>query len=736
MRSATWALSILSVGLFGILFAEETIEVVVSDKVVQSKMPRIGLNVCSDPVSNRSTLLENCLNPMPGLEQGVVHRQILEATGGNGKTVRIGSIEKGAQDLPDDLWNGATFEVVFGHAAGRKGRIVERKNDTLILEEEGPAIEKGDVVRIEHGICLTARLTKSGEVQDAQNGEHAPWHGGSTCLKIENKSGIKGENVKLRSFACWGSARQGGYFGGNADRIVQEKKYRITFWAKGTAGATGSIRFEGTHAHVGDPMPDDFKLTQEWQKYELVRAGRSMNYIICHLEGGQEMYLDNFMISEDDGGTPMAILPRVMDALTDLHPGVLRLSGGTQGESLENWIAHPLERNQHVWLRACYDPLSPSLPDGLTMSERSGASPWLCMGMSMTDDEWDGLLEYLGGPPETPFGRKRRLAGRPLSWLNDFTQVYLELTYEPWSESDIWSAKNAERYGKWVERIFNRIRNSKYYSPKIRLVATGNAAEPAWNKVVLEVCKSLDILTTSCLTVGENTVDAKDSRTPSPAKLLSSPANEFLPKWTSFQKAVASAGKQPAMCSMETKSDEEGYLGPQRSLFRSLSGAVAAFDKMLICLASGCETVNFSEFAQGADNATHVDAHSMRLHSVAHAIKLFNTHVDGAALLETSIHKSGAAQMDSLPELATYAFKKDKRYKVILLNRSATNEYTVKLQLPAESKRLFCCKIAHGNPLANNLGEESVKVEEAVKDGTGTIRLPAHCILLVETEGR
>ena len=99
--------------------------------------------------------------------------------------------------------------------------------------------------------------------------------------------------------------------------------------------------------------------------------------LIIVLSGGGEMYLDNIVISEDDGGEPLAILPRMADALADLKPGTLRLLGGARGESLDNWLAHPLERLRTVdssprGRGAAYrDPDQPNLPDSLNLCERA-----------------------------------------------------------------------------------------------------------------------------------------------------------------------------------------------------------------------------------------------------------------------------------------------------------------------------------------------------------------------------
>ena len=62
-------------------FADEPtpVKVIVADTVSQAKVPRIGFNVCQNPIDDKSTLLENCLNPNPGLEAGTVCRHLFVA---------------------------------------------------------------------------------------------------------------------------------------------------------------------------------------------------------------------------------------------------------------------------------------------------------------------------------------------------------------------------------------------------------------------------------------------------------------------------------------------------------------------------------------------------------------------------------------------------------------------------------------------------------------------------------
>jgi hypothetical protein len=658
--------------------------------------------------------------------------------------------------IPGSFWVGAEFRVLDGKAAGRKGRVaaceyVGRAKTVFTAEGDGPPFAAGDLIWLNQPngkAGLDAGWgPSSAYAAHVAEGEHAPYHGGRTCLKLDAKTAKpdawKLLHVWLPTFNRWGGGRSADR-GGNADRFLQEKTYRITFWAKGTPGAKGSVRFVAS-SEPGAPEEDDFKLAANWQKYELIRKSHPMVNLLIVLTRGTEMYVDDFVISEDDGGEPLAILPRVADALADLKPGTLRLLGGARGEGLDNWLAHPLERLRTVERARTMssrepfrDPDQPNLPDSLNLCERSGASPWLVMGLAMTDEEWDGLLEYLAGPPESPYGARRVRHGQPDSWLKTFDAVYLELGDEVWNKSKTpWNLDDPARYAAWAERVFARVRQSKYYSPKIRLVANGKAGDARWNEALLKGCPALDVLSCPAVIGGAETIAAKsgDAATMQ-ARLLAHPAAQALPQLTGVSQSAKAAGKAWALGGCETASAEQSFLGPERSLLRSQTAAVAILDSLLLAVAAGSGAANFSRFAQGSDNATHVDPHTMALNPSALAIRLYNLHAAGMDLVRsatTPVHAQDGPAPD-VPALATYAFRSQGRSSVLLLNRSPGAAYKATLALPGGSGKVRCYRIGEANPLANNLNEIQVRTEEFEGDPSAGIVLPAHSIVLVESK--
>ena len=729
------AVSLLTLSGFA---AEPTpVKVTVADTVLQAKVPRIGFNVCQNPIDDRSTLLENCLNPNPGLEAGVICRRLLVVSAGDTRTFEVAR-DSYQKFVPTNSWDGAEFRVLAGKAERRKGKVVscsyEALNSRFTVADDGPAFAAGDLIwlnlpEMKSRISVSVN-SKSQLTERVVENDHAPFHGGQTCVKLTMDKLWKSPMLWLPSFKRHGGGR-GGDREGNADRFLQEKTYRITLWAKGTPGTKASVRFVAS-SEPGLPMPDDFVLTNVWTKYELIRKSEPMVHICIVLSGGDEMYLDNFIISEDDGGAPCTILPRVVAALSDFKPGTLRLLGGARGESLDNWLAHPLERlrvvDQNQQTVDIRDPDHPNLPDSLNLCEQVGASPWLVMGLAMTDAEWDNLLEYLAGPVASPYGAKRAKNGQPESWLKTFDKVYLELGDEVWNANKApWNLTDPIRYAAWVERVFSRVKKSKYYSANIRLVASGHTRDTKWNEAVLKGCPSLDVL--SCAAA----IPAPASANPAAmqTQLLAYPVAQTLPELTAMSKSVKTAGKALALGGCEVASEESGFLGPERSLLRSQSAAVAVLDELLQAVAGGCEAVEFSRFAQGADNATHVDAHAMALHPAAQAVRLFNLHVGGMDLVSSTLAPGSSP---SASGIMAYAFKGKDSYCVMLLNRSLTTAYKAALALPAKCGKVRCYRIANNDPLANNLNELQVKTEEFDGDPAAGIVVPAHSIVLAETE--
>ena len=717
-------------------------------------MPRIGFNVCENPIDDKSTLLQNCLNSNPGLEEGILYRRMFVAAAGDATSFEepFAGDDAYQKIVPESFWAGADYRVLNGAAAGRRGRIVScsyagKAKTVFTVGDTGPAFAAGDLILVSQpdGKGRVAASYPANATEYVAEGEHAPFHGGKTCIKLDAKTFKfdlwKIPYVWLPHFKRWGGGRTGDREG-NADRFLQEKAYRISLWAKGTPGAKGSVRFVAS-SEPGAPEPDDFVLTDTWKKYELIRKSDPMVNIIVVLSGGDEMYFDNFVISEDDGGEPLAILPRVTDALADLKPGTLRLLGGARGESLDNWLAHPLERLRTVEYHPANrsteyrDPDQPNLPHSLVLCERTGATPWLVMGLAMTDEEWDHLLEYLAGPPDSPYGAKRVRNGQPESWLKTFDTIYLELGDEVWNANKSpWNLKDPALYAAWAERVFSRVRKSKYFSTgKIRLVASGCAADPKWNEAVLKGCKSLDILNCpAALGVRQPAAGKPADLASMQLNLLACPVAQLLPQLTSAAQLAKAAGKTTAMGGCETVSAETSFLGQERSLLRSETAAVAILDGMLLALAGGSEAVQFSRFAQGSDNATHVDAHTMALHPAAEAIRLYNVHAAGLDLVSATVAptpQNGSAP--GVPALAAYAFKGRSGYRLFLLNRSVNTACRATVALPLGSGKVRCYQIASDDPLANNLNEIRVRTAEPAGDPASGVVVPAHGIVLVET---
>jgi hypothetical protein len=284
--------------------------------------------------------------------------------------------------------------------------------------------------------------------------------------------------------------------------------------------------------------------------------------------------------------------------------------------------------------------------------------------------------------------------------------------------------------------VFSRVKKSKYYTEKIRLVASGHAGDAKWNDAVMRGCTSLDVLNCStAIRVAEPRAAEHADTASMQASLLAHPTTRALPQLTAASQLAKASAKAWALGGCEVVSDERSFLGPERSLLRSQSAAVAILDELLLALAGGSEAAQFSRFAQGSDNATHVDAHEMALHPPALAIRLYNRRAGGMDLVSSSVAPSPPqdAPAPGVPSLAAYAFKGPGGYSVLLLNRSPRAAYRVTLELPTRSGEVRCYRVAGRAPLASNLNEIQVRTEEFAGDPAGGITVPACGIVLVET---
>lgn len=195
----------------------------------------------------------------------------------------------------------------------------------------------------------------------------------------------------------------------------------ILVWISGPFDPVGA-RFD----NVGDA----------WRRYTftfpatLPMAGRLDREVRLNfgVSGTVDLLVDRVFMgrSSDNAGTVPEAFARDLAAVS---PGFLRLSFldiGSSRTRTGSWAGAP--GSDGTWLdgQVRVSRSGGSLETALAMTRSAGADPWLVIGPYADESDLRNLMEYLGGPISSEYGRLRMQNGSPMPWLDVFDRVLVE----------------------------------------------------------------------------------------------------------------------------------------------------------------------------------------------------------------------------------------------------------------------------------------------------------------------
>ncbi len=347
-------------------------------------MPRYGLNLGGSGTWGAEQLRANVL-ANPGFEPVLDRTIVIVKEASSGYVVD----DTNWLTRPDGFWNGATYDIRNGMAAGRSGHIRvsgKRKKDGLgefWLDNRADEIRPGDVLVLTHQTNLTiAPLWWTGKGSFAKApGEPRPGSAGNQSVRLLALPGKPAEILH--------------YLDNIADRagklLPVNGKWRLEFWAR-SPGANTLL-----HAHFDRGGRQVFldtvvKPGKTWQRYqfefEAVDVGPAGVLTLGLMAKHGEVQLDDVYLGEANPGAG-GFRQVVVQTLKTLHPGFLRDWQGQLGDTLDNrWAVE--QGHQPVRYRPGehVTQFHYSLPDFLALCAEVGAQPWVVAPTTLNDDEW------------------------------------------------------------------------------------------------------------------------------------------------------------------------------------------------------------------------------------------------------------------------------------------------------------------------------------------------------------
>jgi hypothetical protein len=375
--------------------AADSVMLIPAAQPVQRAVPRIGLNLGGSSTWGADQLINNVLKN-PGFE-APLDRTLVIARDIGRNTV---TDDNAWLARPDGFWDGATFDVRTGLAAGSGGQVLESTR----VENKGAARFYLDPfpVGLASGDGLSVSITRGSDKVPMW------WSAGGGRVSTSTAQ-IRPGSPGLQSVHL--VAGVGGHgqlmhyldmIGNRAGKLLLVNgEWTLSVWARSnTPRQTLQLRFQ----RQGGPafVQESVTLGRDWKRYtfsfrasEQPQAAPAPPLELSFGIDGGEAWLDDASLGRSLSGVG-GFRREVVDMLKILKPGYLRDWQGQLGDSVANRLAGPFARHPTRY-RPGDDELQYlySLPEFFELCAAVGARPWVVAPTLSTDAEYLALGVWL-----------------------------------------------------------------------------------------------------------------------------------------------------------------------------------------------------------------------------------------------------------------------------------------------------------------------------------------------------
>ncbi len=779
----------------------------VTEEVLIENPANFGANFEFKSFAPWSELNNNCWNKYASCEP-VVYRHNGIATGGGADFLEDKSgqpvSEKNTPTSPgagfwstmgNGFWNGAEIRIYRPTESSlkllRKDRVkqfngLKDTDQRITLESAGEPVQTGDLyvlTMVRDSVPDALNPERPANHERQKFGSLVPTKSSGVTWEIDSTTFCPegGSTASMKLAIPQEGTKPAGVeqpflrFGGKELGFEAGKKYTCEIWLK-QEGIAAPVTVQ-----VGDRVTEKVEVGTDWKKFtfdvpNLEPIGPKTYPLAISSDSPGTLWVDNFLVYEQ-GLKPFAVFPKWSEILTEFRPGVLRSMSGRFLKTLDAWISEGFTRKL-VWdVNNGPQSLSDfSLREQLELCKATGARPWLMTYVLPDDEEIDHLMEYLGAPADTGYGKLRASHGQVQPWTEVFDAIYVECANEMWN--DKFFAPQAfgaqpELAGKVANRIFERLKASPNNTRKNILGIApawahnlyGNGG--GWTYKAVMACPNADVIGTAPSgyiggydgesIVGQNDADLFQ------ANLFYS-AQVFEPKLAEIDKIREAmkekTGKWAEIVKYEAgpgyaiPSADRPFIEEAEQVGKSLALATATLDNFLFVVAKNGNS-NYFQVRQGPNWSSHnlrFDPQTTWL-----ALMLRNKYCTGALLkvdpvqVETvdlperrsvGLGNNGKPSdkiipgVQGVPVTRLYAFKDGNRRSLIALNRSFTEAKTIRLELPYQPKpEASEYRLTADDPRATNREKQAVSIREEkisnFKNGFEVTIPPASAVVIV-----
>ena len=192
------------------------------------------------------------------------------------------------------------------------------------------------------------------------------------------------------------------------------------------------------------------------------------------------MLLDDVEIWMEGDTNPTVFNDSVIELLKEYKPGVLRqlqMGGNTVwGTIAPRILGHKYKSNswekigpyeRHAWGQKSF-----GMHEFYTLCEFLGCEPWFCLPGVLTEKEMREFMEYIGGPVDSHWGKRRAELGHPQPWTEVFTNIHIEFGNEAWNGISPYLSNGYNGADYWKDLIA-AAKTSPHYRTNILFHAAG-----------------------------------------------------------------------------------------------------------------------------------------------------------------------------------------------------------------------------------------------------------------------
>lgn len=554
--------------------------------------------------------------------------------------------------------------------------------------------------------------------------------------------------------------------------VLEHKPYKVEFWMR--VEGKGHARFLLTgfyHDSIPSVQPIEFNVSPEWKKYTatftppMVQKSDRPNQMMLELTGPGTFDIDNLRVYRADIGY-MDLSPEDYAELR--HSGMQALR--THGFVKTGTRTYNLEQLTNTPGVVSGTPKLNTLPQTLNMMRKAGVNPWLQIEFHLSPEEWLGFVEYMAAPYDTskdtparkPWAYKRYQQGQERPWTDEFNRIYFELSNETWnglfqpwvfdSMTDAATGKHYDSgqvYGMYQEYVRSILRSSPYWKSagldgKFKFVL-GGWANQKYGQDAVTASPSSDYFSIAAYNGGWDDGEGPPKLdVQSFFNLLAQVNQEAIPvagrhasemqaarlqnPSTKASLATYEAGPGYALNGLNNDRVSKVQADEQEQVMKSLAAGTATLDSFLARAYFGFTLQNFFTFDHGDLWKSHAPwFHGGQAYPSWKLLSLFNTQATGDMLRTDTLSVPSAdlkafkrrQSVRKAPLVAVYATRHHERYSVFVVSRkvpgypvAGDDGYTpVTIDLPFGKARQVTLYRMAGDPMANNILSENVKVE-------------------------